>query len=671
MSVNIALVGNPNCGKTTLFNELTGSNQYVGNWPGVTVERKSGKVKNASQEITVTDLPGIYSLSTYSLEEVISREYVESSEADVIVNIVDASNLERNLFLTLQLMEVGKPMVIALNMMDVLKSRHDELDVGALSKELGLPIVGIVAAKGQGINELVDAILQQQNKPTQFKTIYSPKILSLINKLEKELKIDVSAKMHAIRFIEEGLSATVGHPQDNLSAVKLDEMVEHDLQGMDMDRDMIISDEKYKYITAVSARVMKRSKTDRISMSERIDAIVTNRILAIPIFMMIMFLVFITAFGPIGSTLKTAFEYLINTLIIGNIAAFLTSIGVSSWLYSLIIDGMLGGVGSVLGFLPEIAVLFLMLSLLEDSGYMSRAAFIMDRVLRKFGLSGKSFIPMILGFGCTVPALMASRTLENERDRRLTMMITPFMSCGARFPVYAVFAAAFFSNNQAVVVYSMYVLGIVVAVLSGIFLKQFVTQGRMSNFIMELPEYRMPTAKNLVLHTWERVKGFLIKAGTVILVASVVIWLMSNFNFSLRMISDSSQSMIAFIGKAIAPIFTPLGFGEWRASMALVVGLIAKEAVVSTMGVLYGVGKTVADQPSSLIGPLQQVFTPLSAYAFMAFTLLYMPCIAAFATMKREMNSWKWTLITVSYQTGVAWLVAFIIYQGGLLIGLR
>ena len=491
MSVNIALVGNPNCGKTTLFNELTGSNQYVGNWPGVTVERKSGKVKNASQEITVTDLPGIYSLSTYSLEEVISREYVESSEADVIVNIVDASNLERNLFLTLQLMEVGKPMVIALNMMDVLKSRHDELDVGALSKELGLPIVGIVAAKGQGINELVDAILQQQNKPTQFKTIYSPKILSLINKLEKELKIDVSAKMHAIRFIEEGLSATVGHPQDNLSAVKLDEMVEHDLQGMDMDRDMIISDEKYKYITAVSARVMKRSKTDRISMSERIDAIVTNRILAIPIFMMIMFLVFITAFGPIGSTLKTAFEYLINTLIIGNIAAFLTSIGVSSWLYSLIIDGMLGGVGSVLGFLPEIAVLFLMLSLLEDSGYMSRAAFIMDRVLRKFGLSGKSFIPMILGFGCTVPALMASRTLENERDRRLTMMITPFMSCGARFPVYAVFAAAFFSNNQAVVVYSMYVLGIVVAVLSGIFLKQFVTQGRMSNFIMELPEYRI------------------------------------------------------------------------------------------------------------------------------------------------------------------------------------
>ena len=671
MSVNIALVGNPNCGKTTLFNELTGSNQYVGNWPGVTVERKSGKVKNATQEITVTDLPGIYSLSTYSLEEVISREYVESSEADVIVNIVDASNLERNLFLTLQLMEVGKPMVIALNMMDVLKSRHDELDVAALSKELGLPIVGIVAAKGQGINELVDAILLQQNKPTPFKAIYSPKILSLINKLEKELKIDVSAKMHAIRFIEEGLSATVGHPQDNLSAVKLDEMVEHDLHGMDMDRDMIISDEKYKYITAVSARVMKRTQTDRISMSERIDAIVTNRILAIPIFMLIMFLVFITAFGPIGSTLKTAFEYLINTLIIGNIAAFLTSIGVSSWLYSLIIDGMLGGVGSVLGFLPEIAVLFLMLSLLEDSGYMSRAAFIMDRVLRKFGLSGKSFIPMILGFGCTVPALMASRTLENERDRRLTMMITPFMSCGARFPVYAVFAAAFFSNNQAVVVYSMYVLGIVIAVLSGIFLKQFVTQGRMSNFIMELPEYRMPTSKNLVLHTWERVKGFLIKAGTVILIASVVIWLMSNFNFSLHMISDSSQSIIAFIGKAIAPIFTPLGFGEWRASMALVVGLIAKEAVVSTMGVLYGVGKTVADQTSSLIGPLQQVFTPLSAYAFMAFTLLYMPCIAAFATMKREMNSWKWTLITVSYQTGVAWLVAFIIYQGGLLIGLR
>ncbi len=670
MSLKIALVGNPNAGKTTLFNELTGSNQYVGNWPGVTVEKKSGKIKGVVDDFEVTDLPGIYSLSTYSLEEVIAREYVESAETELIVNIVDASNLERNLFLSLQLLEVGKPMVIALNMMDVLARRGDFLDVEKLQKELGVPIVPITAAKGSGIDELIKAIQNHDFRIAPFKEIYSPVILKLVTMLEKELAVPISPKMHALRFIDEGPSAIDGHTHQPIQMAVLNEEVEHRLEGFPIDRDMIISDEKYKYITRIVNNAFVKNIHAKPNRSHRIDAVVTNRILAIPIFLLIMLGVFMVAFGPIGASVKSAFEYLVNNLVIANISHFLLSINVSPWLYSLVVNGMLGGVGSVLSFLPEIAILFLMLSILEDSGYMSRAAFIMDRMLRKFGLSGKSFIPMILGFGCTVPALMASRTLENQKDRRLTMMITPFMSCGARFPIYAVMAAAFFSRNQAIVVYSMYILGIAVALLSGLFLKQFVTKGRISDFLMELPEYRMPTLFNLFMHTWERVKGFLIKAGTVLLFASMIIWFMSSFNFNLQMVNDGSLSIIGAIGKAIAPVFAPLGFGEWRASMALIVGLAAKEAVVSTMGVLYGVGTVAASTPGALNAPLQSVFTPLSAYAFMAFCLLYTPCIAALVTLKREMNSWKWTMITVFYQTGVAWLVAFLIYQGGHLFGL-
>lgn len=670
MSINIALVGNPNSGKTTLFNELTGSNQYVGNWPGVTVEKKTGKVRNGSEDIRVTDLPGIYSLSTYSLEEVIAREYLESDQAELIVNIVDASNLERNLFLSLQLLEVGKPMIIALNMMDVLQHRGDVLDVAKLQKELGVPVIAITAAKGIGVDVLTQAIVNHDRKVVPFKEIYSPVVMKLIRFLEKELNVSTSPKLHALRFIDEGPKAIDGHDHDPIKMVLLNEEVERQLRDFPIDRDMIISDEKYRYITDIVGIALKKNQNAKASISSKIDSVVTHRFWAIPIFLLVMYLVFMTAFGPIGGTIKGGFEYLISEVFIANIATFLTNIGISPWLYSLIVDGMLGGVGSVLGFLPEIAILFLMLSVLEDSGYMSRAAFIMDRTLRKFGLSGKSFIPMILGFGCTVPALMATRTLENERDRRLTMMITPFMSCGARFPIYAVMAAAFFSNNQAIVVYSMYILGIAVAIFSGIFLKRFVTKGRVSNFIMELPEYRMPTLRNLVMHTWERVKGFLIKAGTVLLFASMIIWFMSNFDFNLNMITDSSASIIGYIGKAIAPVFAPLGFGEWRASMALVVGFVAKEAVVSTMGVLYGVGDLIASDPNALSAPLHAVFTPLSAYAFMAFALLYMPCVAAFVTLKREMASWKWTLIAVSYQTGVAWIVAFLIYQGGRFFGL-
>jgi ferrous iron transport protein B len=672
MGLHIALVGNPNSGKTTLFNDLTGSNQYVGNWPGVTVEKKTGKAKHDHLPIDITDLPGIYSLSTYTLEEVIAREFVESGDVDVIINIVDASNIERNLFLTLQLLEMRKPMVIAMNMMDVLKTRGTLLDCEALSKQLNVPIVPIVASKSQGIKELLQAAVDQMGIVPPLPMIYNEQLENVIQMVEKKLKVSVMSRMHAVRFVEEGGIAVLGHTIDPVFLAQLNEEVEKKIAFKSIDRDMVISDEKYAFITNLVSGVTTQIKEkEKYSLSDKIDAIVTHRIFAIPIFLMVMFGLFSLSFGPVGSFFKANFEWLIQEGVIVPIAKVLEFLQVSDWMYSLVVDGILGGVGSVLSFLPEITILFLTLSILEDTGYMARAAFIMDRLLRKFGLSGRSFIPMIMGFGCTVPALMATRTLESERDRRLTMMITPFMSCGARFPIYAVFAAAFFADSQATVVFSIYLLGIVVAVVSGIILKRFVTKGKISSFIMELPEYRWPTPKNLFLHTWDRVRGFIIKAGTVILVAMVIIWFLQSFDFSLRMVDDSVNSIFGIIGTHLAIVFKPLGFGDWRSAMSLIVGLVAKEAVVGTLGVLYGVGEAAVDNPELLSAPLRTMYTPLSAYAFMAFTLLYMPCIAAFAAMKREMNSWKWTLIAVSYQTGVAWLVALVIYQGGLLLGLR
>ena len=668
MKKTIALVGNPNCGKSTLFNILTGSNQYVGNWPGVTVEKKLGLLKKNKTEINIVDLPGIYSLSTSTLEEVITREYIESDEVNLIVNIVDASNLERNLFLTLQLMEIGKPMIVALNMMDVLRAHKDELDIEHLSQHLGLKMIEIVAAKEQGISELI-SLMEEDHLPVSPLPFYRPNIQKLIYKIKTSLNLKVSPLLHAIRFIEEGMSATVGHTLDPLELSALNLSVEAALKNETLDRDMIISDEKYRFITELSSHVLKRNENEMKTLTHRIDALVTHRLLAFPIFFGVMWIVFSLAFGPFGSFLKTYFEYFIHVILIQNIASFLTMIGVSPWVYGLVVDGILGGVGSVLGFLPEITILFIVLSILEDTGYMARAAFIMDRVLRRFGLSGKSFIPMIIGFGCTVPALMATRTLENEKDRRLTMMIIPFMSCSARFPIYAVFAAALFSKQQALAVYSMYILGIVVAIGSGIFLKRFVTKGSMSSFIMELPEYHRPTLRNLFLHTWDKVKGFIVKAGTLLLLASTIIYLMSTMTFSLKPALSQVDSMIGSIGTFIAPIFTPLGFGDWRSSISLLVGFVAKEAVVSTLGVLYGVGGNAAHNSAALVEPIRSAYTPLSGFAFMTFTLLYLPCIAAFATLKREMNSWKWTFIAVGYQTGVAYLLALIIYQGGKLMG--
>jgi ferrous iron transport protein B len=666
--MNIALVGNPNSGKTTLFNELTGSNQHIGNWPGVTVEKKVGKAKLNGTTVNIIDLPGIYSLATMSVEEVITREFVEKGEVDVIINILDASNIERNLFLSLQLLEMGKPMILALNMMDVLENRGVVVDIELLSSYLNTPIVPITASKGKGIKEVLKKAMEQVGVVCEPLDYYKDSTKAMIEKIGETLgsKQDCSIH-HAVRFIEEGPEVTIGCDVDVVQIAHLNEWVEDKFHDITMDRDMIIADEKYNYISSILKGALVKTKKDQESVSDKIDKVLTHRVFAIPIFLVIMYLVFYMAFGPVGGFIKGYFEAGIEWIII-SIANLLVSMNVSDIVYGLVVDGILGGVGAVLSFLPEISILFLMLSLLDSSGYMSRAAFIMDRLFRRFGISGRSFIPMLMGFGCSVPAIMATRTLENEKERRLTMFIIPFMSCGAKFPVYAIFASAFFTSNQANVVFSIYVLGIVIAVLSGIVLKRFINKGKTTNFIMELPEYRLPTYKSLFIATWERMRGFIINAGTVILVAMIVIWLLQSFNFQLELVADSADSIFGTIGRSIAFVFAPLGFGEWRAAMSLIVGFVAKEAVVGTLGVLYGVGEGVLESPELLAEPLRTVFTPLSAYSFMVFTLLYMPCIAAFAALKREMNSWKWTFLAVGYQTIVAWVAAFLVYQIGSIV---
>lgn len=666
MRKRIALVGNPNCGKTTLFNELTGSDQYVGNWPGVTVEQKSGHLLHHKDEVDVIDLPGIYSLNTYSLEENVTRDYIEDERPEVVINIVDASNLERNLFLTLQLAEMHTPMVIALNMMDILESRGDKLDVKRLSELLNIPIVPIVARKSEGTDELIEKAIEAVGKPVKMPQVYSDRIESLIKELENKMNVKNCRRMHAVRFIDDENSFR-NHGVSDEKIAELSRFVDKRIENIPMDRDMIITDEKYRFITKISQKVLIHSQKQSLSASDKIDRIITNRFLAIPVFLLIMMLVFFTAFGPLGNLLSDGFSFLTNDLLFNGIKILLKSVNTADWLYSLICDGILSGVGSVLSFLPQLAVLFLTLSLLEDSGYMARAAFITDRLLKRFGLSGRSFIPMLMGFGCTVPALMSARTLPNERDRRLTMMITPFMSCSARLPIYALLAGIFFPDNQAVCIFSMYLIGIIVALLSGILLKKFVTKGETTEFIMELPEYRMPTFKNLMQHTWEKIRGFVQKAGTVLLIAFIVIWFLQKFNFSFQMVENSDDSIFSAIGKCIAPIFAPLGFGDWHASSALLTGVIAKEAVVGTFGIFFGGGDAVATNPGLIAAQMQSIFTPAAALAFMTFALLYTPCVAALATMRKELHSAKWMTFFVIYQLVVAWVVAFGVYHIALL----
>ncbi|HHW49455.1 MAG TPA: ferrous iron transport protein B [Clostridiaceae bacterium] len=681
MQYRFALVGNPNCGKTTMFNEITGNTQYVGNWPGVTIEKKEGKARKFKEDIRIIDLPGIYSLSPYSMEEIIARDYILDEKPDVVINIVDATNIERNLYLTTQLIELDIPVVVALNIIDEVEARGDKIYTEILEKSLGVPVICTSASKGRGVDEVVQKALEIAQAAASKDEIAKPVMFD--EKVEKSIakvqelvaSYPLKKKIHNVRWsslkLLEGDEREIekfGVPEKLLEDIKI---IRDELEReYDNDIETVIADNRYRFISdVVSKAVRRKSRQGELTVSDKIDKVVTNRILAIPIFLLVMFAVFHVTFGEIGSFIVDWVDVFINETVAGFISELLVSAGAAEWLHELIVSGIIGGMGSMLVFVPQIMILFFFISLLEDSGYMARAAFVMDRLLRKFGLSGKSFIPMFMGFGCSTPAVMATRTLENDKDRKLTIMLIPFMSCSARLPVYALFTSAFFAKNQSLVIFSIYVLGIVVAVLSGILLKNTVLKGETAPFVMELPPYRIPTLKGVGIHMLDRGKTFVKKAGTVIFSASVVIFFLQSFNFSLQMVEDPGDSMFGAIGKLIAPIFAPLGFGNWKPAVALLTGFVAKEVVVATMGILHGIGEAAEDSVE-LVGALQSSFTPLSAYAFMAFTLLYLPCVAAFAAIKREMNSWKWTLFTIGYQTAFAWIVAFIIFQGGRLLGL-
>lgn len=670
-TLRFALAGNPNCGKTTLFNQLTGSSQYVGNWPGVTVEKKEGTIKYAGRKINIIDLPGIYSLSPYSPEEIVTRNCLINEELELIINIVDATNIERNLYLTTQLAELRRPMLIALNMIDVLEKRGDLIDYKLMQKRLGIPIVPISASKGIGLDELIErAIAFSREKTVTVKETYQNDVSQALKGIEDvleqtEVKQYVSKRWLAVKVFE-GDFITIKQFNFTENQAKQIAFFQSSIATTEyVDREMIIADQRYQYICKVCKETVKKSKKQgHITISDKIDRILTNRFLAIPVFLMLMLFIFFLTFGPIGNFLKEQAEWFIKDVFAGFISNGLSVAGASPWAESLVVDGVIEGVGSVVSFLPQIMILFTLLSILEDSGYMARAAFIMDQLLRKIGLSGRAFVPMLMGFGCTVPAVLGTRTLENKKDKRLTILITPFMSCSAKMPVYALFISAFFVGNQPLIIFSIYLLGIIIAILTALLFKNTILKGDPASFVMELPPYRFPTAKSLWLHVWERLKDFLVKAGTVLLGATIVIWFLQSFNMQLQMVQDSSESILAQIGTFIAPIFNLCGFGDWRAAVSLLTGLAAKESVVSTMAILYGSGSSL-----NFMQALSQSFTPLSAYSFMVFVLLYTPCVAALSAIYKEMGSAKWTMITIGYQLLVAWFASAMVFQFGLLIG--
>lgn len=662
-ALKVALVGNPNCGKTSLFNDLTGSNQYVGNWPGVTVEKKVGKTTDGSFELV--DLPGIYSLSPYTMEEIVTRDFIIDERPDAVINIIDGTNIERNLYLTLQLIELDVPMVVAVNMYDAVEAKGEHINCDKLSERVGVSFIPISAKTGFNIDQILEETKRVGElgiRPRQ-KVCYNSATMNAIHEIASVISEDAESSQlffYSIKLLEGDVKIPHRLNLKKNQVQKIERIIQnyesHSKYG---DRETMVADARYRYIEKiVSEAVEKPDLVKELTISEKIDKIVTNRFLAIPIFFIVIFLMFAITFGPIGEFLKSCVEWLFDEAITPFVSNLLVSANAPEWTHKLLIDAVIGGVGGIITFLPQIMLLFLCLSILEDSGYMARAAFIMDRIMRHFGLSGKSFIPMLMGFGCTTPAVMAARSLENEKDRKLTIMLTPFMSCGAKLTIYALFAGIFFPEYQGIVVFSMYILGMVVALLSGILLSKTVFRGISSDFVLELPQYHIPSARAIAIRTWDKGKGFLIKAGTVIFSMSVVIWFLQNFNFTLQMVDNSADSILGQIGMLIAPIFAPLGFGSWEASVSLLTGLVAKESVASTMNVLYATG-------SGLSTALSQAFTPLAAYAFMAFTLLYMPCISAFATIRREMNSVRWALGSALYQTAIAYLVALLIFQIG------
>ena len=686
MAIKIALAGNPNSGKTTLFNALTGSNQYVGNWPGVTVEKKEGKLKK-NPDVTVVDLPGIYSLSPYTLEEVVARNYLVDERPDVILNIVDGTNIERNLYLTTQLSELGIPVVIAINMMDIVNKNGDKIDLEILSKKFGCKALEISALKGTGITEAADtAIETAKSGRTIPQHRFSGEVEHAIAHIEEATVHslpDEQQRWYAIKIFErdEKVIEKLAINKEIISHIEKD--IQHVEEELDDDAESIITNERYEYIERVLRTCYTKKNRGGLTVSDKIDRVLTNRYLALPIFALIMFLVYYVSVTTVGTwatdwandgvfgegwNLFGAFIPGIPVLV----ENLLVSINCAPWLQSLIIDGIVGGVGAVLGFVPQILVLFIFLSFLEGCGYMSRIAFVMDRIFRKFGLSGKSFIPMLVGTGCGVPGIMASRTIENERDRRMTIITTTFIPCSAKLPIIAMIAGALF-GGAAWVAPSAYFMGIAAIVLSGLMLKKTkLFAGDVAPFVMELPAYHMPTLGNILRTTWERGWSFIKKAGTIILLSSVVLWFLQSFgteNGSFGMVEDLNNSILAVIGNAFAWIFSPLGFGNWQSAVATVTGLIAKENVVATFGVLLGNPEVTVETGEEIWEILRStIFTPVSAYAFLAFNLLCAPCFAAMGAIKREMNNWKWTLFALGYQCAFAYAVALIINQFGMLV---
>ena len=675
MNIRIALAGNPNSGKTTLFNALTGSNQYTGNWPGVTVEKKEGKLKGygkGEKQVTVVDLPGIYSLSPYTLEEVVSRKYLLEEKPEALINIIDGTNLERNLYLTTQLKETGIPMVVAVNMMDVVRKNGEELNRVQMEKELGCPVVEISALKEEGIDALIDLAVSTAEKAQAGKGLLFDasleKVISSIENLIKDQTPSGNERWYAIKLFERDEKV---RESLSLSAKTLDEIeaiIDKCEKEYDDDSESIITSARYQQIEAMIHNCYTKRNRQSESVSDRIDRIVTNRILALPIFAVVMFLVYYVSVTTVGSILT---DFVNDTLfgewILPSAAAALESIGCAEWLSGLVVDGIIGGVGAVLGFVPQIFVLYLFLAILEDCGYMARIAFIMDRIFRRFGLSGKSFIPMLIGTGCGVPAIMASRTIEQDRDRKMTIMTTTFIPCSAKLPIIALIAGALF-DGAAWVAPSAYFVGIIAIIASGIILKKTkLFAGDPSPFVMELPDYHIPSGKNVFHSVWERGSSFVKKAGTIILLSTIVVWFMQAFGFengAFTMVEDMNNSILASFGNCIACLFTPLGWGNWKAAAAAVTGLVAKENVVGTFGVLYGFGE-VAEDGVEIWGTLSSEFTAVSGFSFLVFNLLCAPCFAAMGAISREMNSAKWFWIAIGYQTLLAYVSSLAIYQVG------
>ena len=675
MSVKIALAGNPNCGKTTLFNALTGSNQFVGNWPGVTVEKKEGKLKG-HKDVVLTDLPGIYSLSPYTLEEVVARNYILQEKPDAIINIVDGTNIERNLYLTTQILELGIPVIMAVNMMDIVEKNGDTIHIDKLKKKLGCEVVTISALKGTGITEAANkavSIAQSHKKVTPVHE-FCDKAEEIIGAVENKLTGVVpeeQKRFFAIKLLErddkiiEQMNTSV-----NVSA-EIKEMENE----FDDDTESIITNERYVYISSIIGQCVTKARKDKLSTSDKIDRIVTNRWLALPIFAVVMFIVYYVSVTTVGAFVTDwTNDVLFGEIIPPAIESGLNAIGCAAWLQGLILDGIVAGVGAVLGFVPQMLVLFAFLAFLESCGYMARVAFIMDRIFRKFGLSGKSFIPMLIGSGCGVPGVMASRTIENDRDRKMTIMTTTFVPCGAKLPIIAMIAGAFFDNSGWVAT-SCYFVGIAAIICSGIILKKTkMFAGDPAPFVMELPAYHWPTVSNVLRSMWERGWSFIKKAGTIILLSTIVLWFLMSFGWesgSFGMVEELNNSILASIGSAIAWIFTPLGWtnaGEgWKMAVAAITGLIAKENVVATFGMLYGFGE-VAEDGAEIWGNLAAAMTPIAAYGFLVFNLLCAPCFAAMGAIKREMNNAKWFWFAIGYQCGLAYVVSLCIYQIGTLI---